>query len=50
MGTDINEEDFQGIYGQDSRYERYVTLFESDEYGWDYLFYGSFAESNGIST
>ena len=50
MGTDINEEDFQNIYGADSRYERYVTLFESDAYGWSTWFYGSFAESNGIST
>ena len=50
MGTDPNEEDFEGIYGQDSKYERYITFFESDEYGWDTWFYGSFAESNGIST
>ena len=50
MGTDPNEEDLQNIYGPDSRYERYVTLFESDEYGWDTWFYGSFAESNGIGT
>ena len=27
MGTDTDVEDFAGIYGPNSKYERYITLF-----------------------
>ena len=50
MAADTDTEEFEEIYGEDSQYERFITLFESDAYGWDTWFYGSFAESNGIGT